>query len=150
MIVTEWLNNIEFWHWWVLAAVFVAIEVFAPTTLFLWLGIAARIVGLVLLFADGLGWQSQVFLFAALSVVSVFVWRYLARRNRQPSEGPQLNRRAQQYVDRVFTLTEPIVNHRGKIKVDDTTWTIEGEDLDVGVQVKVVGVDGVILKVEEA
>jgi len=41
----EWLEHIEFWQWWVLAALLMAIEVFAPTTLFLWTGIAAAAVG---------------------------------------------------------------------------------------------------------
>ena len=35
------LDSIEFWHWWVLAALLIAVEVFAPTTVFLWTGISA-------------------------------------------------------------------------------------------------------------
>jgi len=45
-------------------------------------------------------------------------------------------------------LKEPIVNGAGKIKVDDTTWKISGTDMAAGDKVRVVGVDGVVLKVE--
>jgi membrane protein implicated in regulation of membrane protease activity len=36
----------------------------------------------------------------------------------------------------------------GKIRVDDTTWKIRGEDCPVGTRVEVTGVDGTIFKVE--
>ncbi|MFQ6018211.1 MAG: NfeD family protein [Kiloniellaceae bacterium] len=142
-------GQVEFWHWWVLAALLMAVEVFAPTTLFLWTGISAAAVGLVVLADAGVGWEFQVLLFAVLSVVSVVAWRHYARLRPVRSEDPWLNRRAEQYIGRQFTLEEPIVNGRGKVRVDDTTWKIEGEDLAAGNRVKVVGVDGVILKVEQ-
>jgi hypothetical protein len=51
-------------------------------------------------------------------------------------------------VGRVFTLEQPIVNRQGKIRVDDSTWKIEGTDCTAGTNVRVVGVDGVVLKVQ--
>ena len=151
MDAAELLGQVEFWHWWVLAAVLLAVEVFAPTTLFLWTGLSAIVVGGVVLVAAPIGWEYQVLLFAVLSVVSVIAWRIVARM-RGPRGGvtSTLNRRAEQYVGRTFTLLEPIVNRQGKINVDDTTWKVEGADLGEGCRVKVVGVDGVVLKVEEA
>jgi len=56
--------------------------------------------------------------------------------------------RGEQYVNRTFTLEEPVVNGQGKIKVDDSTWKIEGADCESGTKVRVTGVDGVVLKVE--
>ena len=49
---------------------------------------------------------------------------------------------------RGFFVAEPIEHGRGKIRVDDTTWKIEGEDSPAGSQVRVIGVDGVMLRVE--
>ena len=141
-------EHVVFWHWWVLAALLMAVEVFAPTTLFLWTGISAGAVGLVVLVAEDIGWEYQVLLFAVLSVVSVVAWRRYARLHPVRSEDPWLNRRAEQYIGRQFTLEEPIVNGEGMVKVDDTTWKIAGENLEAGSRVRVVGVDGVILKVE--
>ena len=150
--MNELLDSIEFWHWWVLAALLMAIEVFAPTTVFLWTGISAIAVGLVVLVAEGIGWEFQVFLFGVLSVISVVAWRYYARLRPTVSEDPLLNRRAEQCVGRVATLAEPIVDGRGTIDVDGIAWTVEveGADLAAGARVKVVSADSTVLKVEEA
>lgn len=63
---------------------------------------------------------------------------------------PALNRRGEQYIGRVFTLTEPIVNGVGKVKVDDTTWKVNGDDMEAGAKVRVVAIDGTVFKVEAA
>jgi hypothetical protein len=144
----ELLERIEFWHWWVFAALLIAVEVFAPSTVFLWPAVAAAIVGFALLAIDGMGWQYQVLLFAALTVISIVAWRAYARTRPLQTDDPTLNRRAEQHVDRVVTLKEPIVDGRGKILLDGITWTVAGEDLDASAQVRIVGTDGAILKVE--
>ena len=33
------MEPFQFWHWLILGAVFLAIEVFAPATIFLWFGV---------------------------------------------------------------------------------------------------------------
>ncbi len=143
------MERIDFWHWWILAAVLMAIEVFAPTTLFLWTGISAAIVGIVVYFADSLSWQLQFLLFAALSVASVFAWRFIARRRAGTEEEPLLNRRGMQYIDRQFTLQEPIVQGEGTLRIDDTIWKITGDDCTAGARVQVKELEGHILKVEK-
>ena len=140
-------EDIVFWHWWVAGIVFVVIEVFAPGAVFLWLGVSAGIVGLLLLVLPETTWQIQMLIFAALSVVSIVGWRRVQKANPPETDQPALNRRGQQYVGRTLTLDTPIINGQGKIRVDDTTWKIEGEDTPAGARVEVVGVDGVVLKV---
>jgi len=83
-------------------------------------------------------------------LVSVAIGRWLIKRYPIRTDEPRLNRRGEQYIGRVFTLEEPIVNRHGKIRVDDSTWKIEGDDCRPGTNVRVVGVDGVVLKVERA
>jgi membrane protein implicated in regulation of membrane protease activity len=144
------LEGIEFWYWWIAAVVFVVIEILAPGFVFIWLGIAAAVVGALLLAVPAISWELQFLIFAVLSVAAVVVSRIYLRRNPTESDHPNLNRRGEQYVTRVFTLEEAIVNGQGKIQVDDSTWKIEGEDLPAGAKVRVVGVDGTRLKVEKA
>lgn len=140
----------EFWHWLVLALVFVAVEPFVPGTFFLWMGISAGLVGLLLWLAPGLSFELQVLAFAILSVVAIVLSRrYLARHPIETDE-PLLNRRAEQYVGRVFTLREPILNGRGRLRVDDTVWRVEGEDCEAGARVEVTGVSGTVLRVAPA
>ena len=143
------LEEIEFWYWWVAAVVFVVIEILAPGFVFIWLGIAAAVVGLLLLALPAISWELQFLIFAVLSVAAVACSRIYLRRNPTKSDHPNLNRRGEQYVTRVFTLKEAIVNGQGKIQVDDSTWKIEGEDLPAGAKVRVVGVASTRLKVEK-
>lgn len=146
--VTEFLNNLEFWHWWVLAAALIVFEMIMPSTVLLWPGIAAGIVGIVLLTSPDMGWQVQVLLFAALSVISLGVWLGLLRSRFVHSEESNLNRRGVEYIGREYVLEEPVVNRAGRLNIDDTTWQIAGEDMEAGKRVRVVGMDGAVLKVE--
>ena len=143
----EFLSRAEFWHWWVLAVILLALEVAAPGTFFLWLAIAAGAVGLVVLVLPDLYWQIQVLLFAVAGIAAVAAWRLYAKRLPQTSDDPTLNRRGEQYVGQVFHLTEPITDGRGRMKVADTMWGVAGPDLPSGTKVRVVGVEGTVLRV---
>ncbi len=143
-------STLDYWHWWAFGLALVIVEMIAPGVFFLWLGIAAGIVGFLVLAMPDLSWQLQLFSFAVLSLVSVAIGRWLIKRYPIRTDEPRLNRRGEQYIGRVFTLEEPIVNRHGKIRVDDSTWKIEGDDCRPGTNVRVVGVDGVVLKVERA
>lgn len=144
------LETIEFWYWWVAAVVLIVVEVFAPGTVALWMAVSAAVVGLLLLAVPDLTWEVQFLVFAVLSVATVVGWRAYQLRYPSESDQPALNRRGQQYVGRVFTLTEAIVNGTGKIHVDDTMWKVEGQDLPEGTRVRVTGVAGTVLTVEPA
>lgn len=144
----ELFQTMEYWHWLVLGVGLVVLEMFAPGVLFLWMGIAAGAVGLTLMAMPDLGWEAQWLMFAVLSVISIVAARMLIKRGGEETDQPALNRRGEQYIGRVFTLEEPIVNGNGKIRVDDSTWKIRGADCEAGARVQVTGVDGVVLKVE--
>jgi membrane protein implicated in regulation of membrane protease activity len=144
------LETLTYWHWWILGTALIALEIFAPGTFFLWMGVASGLVGFILLLAPELGWQYQFMVFAIFSIVSIASWRLYLRKHPTQSDHPTLNRRGEQYVGRHFTLEHPIVNGIGKIQVDDSTWKIRGEDCDVGSRVKVTGVDGTIMLVEKS
>jgi membrane protein implicated in regulation of membrane protease activity len=96
----------------------------------------------------GLDWLIQLLLFAAFSVLALVVGRRFFRHHPIASDRPTLNRRGHQYIGRAFTLDRPILNGAGRLRVDDTIWKISGPDCPAGTQVKVSGVDGVILRIE--
>jgi len=146
-----WLGKVVFWHWWVLGIILLVLEMMAPGAFFLWMAVAAGVVGFTMLFAPDLAWEYQILIFAVLSVVSIAAWRVYLRRNPTETDEPLLNRRGAQYVGRVFILDSDMPLGRGKIHVDDTTWRAvcdDGEDMAAGSRVKVVDVDGTTLKVE--
>ena len=141
--------QIEFWHWWIAAVVLAVIEIFAPGVVFIWLGAAAAVTGLVLLVLPETTWQAQFLVWSVLSVATVVGWRFYLKGHPTETDQPTLNRRGEQYVGRQFTLNDPVVNGQGKIRVDDSTWKIETEtDLPAGAKVSVTAVEGTVLKVE--
>ena len=142
------MEELHFWHWWIIGAGLLILEVFAPGAFFLWLAVAAGITGLVAWLVPSIGWEYQLLMFSLLSVISVVVWRNYLRKHPTETDQPTLNRRGEQYVGRVFTLDEPIINGDGKIRVDDTTWKIRGEDVEAGTRITVTGVNGTVLEVE--
>ncbi len=143
-----WLQSLSYWHWLVLGVVLVILEIFSPGVFFLWLGVAAGGVGLLLALWPGIDWPYQLLLFALLSLVTVLASRRYFRRFPIATDEPRLNRRGEQYLGRTFTLSAPIVNGTGRSRVDDTLWKITGPDCPAGSQVRVSGVDGVVLQVE--
>lgn len=148
--MTEWFDQIVFWHWWILAGLLLILELTAPAFFFLWLGIAAGAVGLILLVFPSIDLETQLILFAVASIVAVLAWRRYRETRPKTTDQPNLNRRGQQYIGRVFSLTSPITNGVGKVTVDDSTWKVKGPDLPEGTHIKVTGVDGVVFKVEAA
>jgi len=128
------------WTWMVLGFVLLVVEVIAPGFFMLWIGIAALIIGAVsLLIWDAAiwTWQVQVLAFLALSLVSAFVGKKLMGGRDQPTDQPLLNRRGAQMIGRMATLSEPIKDGRGRIKLGDTLWRVSGPDLPAGTQVRV-------------
>ena len=146
----NWFEHVVFWHWWILAGVLLILELTSPVFFFLWVGIAAAAVGLLLLVIPSLTIEMQLVLFGILSVVAVIAWRKYRESHPQVSDQPLLNQRGRQYTNRVFTLDHPIVNGVGKVVVDDSTWRVKGPDLPTGTRVRVVDVDGVVFIVERA
>lgn len=143
----EWFEHIVFWHWLILAGLLLILELTAPAFFFLWLGIAAAATGLLLLVFPHTPLEAQMILFSILSIVAVIAWRRYRESHPRTSDQPNLNRRGEQYIGRVFTLQKPIVNGVGKVTVDDSTWRVEGSDLPAGTRVRVDGVNGVVFEV---
>lgn len=146
MLTSLWVT-LGGWRWIVLGLVLLALELIAPGTLLLWLGIAAVLVGLIALVIDP-GWQVELIAFAVLGLAAAVGWWIYGRPdNAAASDRPMLNRRAERHVGKVFTLDAAIVNGDGRLRIDDTTWRVAGPDLPAGSKVKVLGVEGITLVV---
>lgn len=142
-------QDVVFWYWWVLAVGFLALEIVVTGFFFLWLSVAAFIVGAVLLLLPSTSFEVQLFLFSVLAVSSLLGWRKYARtREVDQTDHPFLNKRGAQYIGRTFEVVAPIENGRGKIKVGDSLWLVRGEDCPLGTKVKVVAVKGTVFEVE--
>jgi inner membrane protein len=152
----EFLASLTMWHWLVAAAIFFVLELLAPGAFMLWLGLSALLVGVISLVLSSLGrldlwpWQYQLIAFAVFTVLSIPLWRRVAARVGKGNDQPFLNRRADAFVGREFTLEKPIVAGNGTVRIDDTIWRVAGPDLPGGSRVKIVRADAATLVVEAA
>jgi len=147
--ITTWFMALGHWNWFIAAAVFFLIELLAPGTFMMWLGLAALLVGGISLGVEW-GWQAQIIAFAVFSIAAIPAWRRLSRKVEAPVDRPFLNRRAEGYVGRTFTLDKPIVDGVGTIRIDDTVWRVSGPDCPAGSRVKISRAEGADLMVEAA
>lgn len=135
------------WTWWVIAGILLLAELILPGIFFMWLALAAAVIGVVDIFAD-LSWQVEIAAFAVLSALFVLFVR--PRLQMPQGSATNLNQRMYDYVGRAYVLDEAIVNGRGKVRIDDTLWIVIGADRGKGEWVKVTAVDGSRLIVEPA
>ncbi len=149
--MTEFLSNMTFWHWFIFGGLLMITEMLVPSTLFLWPGVSALIVGVLKLIVPTLTWPVAISIWAVLSVVTVVGWLKYRKANPSTVADSGLNQRGQQFIGQVYTLSKPLENGKGEIKAGDTVWAVTGSDtLPAGVNVRVTGADGARLMVEKA
>lgn len=136
--------------WAAIALLLFAAEAMAPGAFMLWMGFAAAVVFVGVLLIPGVPVLGQVAAFVLLSFVSIQIYRRWFRTNEPQSDRPHLNQRANTLVGHVAKLDQAIVNGRGRVQIADAFWVVEGADLPAGTPVRVVAVDGMVLKVQEA
>ena len=138
--------------WWILALLLIGSEVLLPGYFLLWIGLAAAAVGVVLLVVPPLGLMIQAVLFALLAFAACVLYARVLRPKldkREPGS-ETLNRRGERMIGQRYELIEPIVNGRGKARVGDGQWLVNGPDLPLGSLVEVIAIDGTTLQVRAA
>ena len=125
----ELLTSLTMWHWLIAAAILFVLELLAPGTFMLWLGLSAMLVGVISLCSSStLAVAVPARAFAMFSLASIPLWRRFARRVEKQGDQPFLNRRADAFVGREFTLEKPIVAGNGTVRIDDTIWRLSGPE----------------------
>jgi membrane protein implicated in regulation of membrane protease activity len=144
-------NLVNNYGWWLLALLLIGAEMILPGYFLLWIGIAAGLMGAIVLLAPALPAIAQAIVFALLAIVTCTIyWRFIRPLAEHRNDQPLLNRRGEKLVGQRFVVIEPIVNGRGKVRVGDGTWLAEGPDLVAGSEVEVVAVSGTTLRVKAA
>lgn len=142
---------LEYWHWVIFGMVMIAAEILVPGAFFLWVGIAALILGMLVFIFPFTTVSVQLILFGCIAVVSTVVGRKVLRKALMGGATtlPLLNQRGQQFIGETIVLDVPILNGHAHVTVADSKWRVKGPDLPVGTIVVVVGVEGNILIVAE-
>ncbi|ENM5735587.1 NfeD family protein [Vibrio mimicus] len=142
----ELLSQLNCWHWLAFGLILLAAELLGTAGYFLWLGLSALLVG-VLLTVMPIGWQLQWLAFASFSLVTTWLWwrRQFNQDKKQDAER-DLNQKDKQLIGRVIQIPEDTPAGEFQISLGDTRWTARcDQDLEQGSRVSVIAVDGIIL-----
>lgn len=136
--------------WWLSLGIFILVlEIVSNTLFFLWFSGAMFVTALVTwLFAPSPTVQGVVF--AVATVLALLGWqRFRPLQKMEGRDGASgLNNRLAGYVGRELVLTEPVVNGRVRVHLDDTYWNAVGEDMPAGTHVRIVAVEGMTFRLE--
>jgi hypothetical protein len=124
----------RFVAWWI-----AAISLVLP-----FVGGVLAIIGIMHLYRGGaLGWL----LYAGIAcfILDLAIDVCWAHPSVSRSDEPDLNARGAQLVGRMAIVEEAIEHGRGKVRVGDTVWAAEGQDLPKGSQCRVAGARGTTL-----
>lgn len=140
------------WFWFSLAVALAVVEVLAPGFIFMWLAVAAAVMGVITWISPDLSTNIQLVLFAVLSVAIAFSgYRFFPRMAKRKTH-LTLNRRGDAQLGKTVVVVNDTVNGHGQGKVADSVWSIrvrpENTDLAAGNSAKVVEIKGNTLIVE--
>ncbi|HEX2842952.1 NfeD family protein [Hyphomicrobium sp.] len=152
--LSDLIASLGTWNWFIAGVALMALETLVPGVHFLWFGLSAAVVGVLvfLLTAVGLGealsFPWQLVLFAVISVATVFWVRRFTNAQNVESEDKDLNQRSAQYFGQIVTVEDDITGGRGRVRVGDTLWMATGDDAPKGTRVRITGANGTVFRVE--
>jgi inner membrane protein len=136
-----------FWLWLAAGILLLGFEVVLPGVFLFWIGLAAIGTGLIT-WLFPVAFVAQLVLFAMLGLGFILVGRSIQQRQKHEiTDAPFLNDRAGAMVGKVYVLETAIVVGTGSIRIGDTVWRVTGPDAASGTHVKVLAVEGGVLRV---
>lgn len=135
------------WLWLALGLLLAIAEIVIPGVFLIWLAGAALLTGVVTWLVP-IGLPLEIVLFAALSLISVFIGRNYLRNNPIEPADAKLNHRGVQAIGEIVLVTHAIEAGSGRVKLGDSEWLARGPDAEPGTRMRVSGNDGAVLLVE--
>lgn len=145
--------NILWWHWLTLGLILIGLELIVPSFTIIWFGLGAVIVSIVVAILPSCPFSAQILTWTVASSLFTFAWfRFFNARLDQTKAGSSKGavigetglviRAAQQYAKGAVKFHLPLMG------ADE--WPCVADDpLAVGDRVRVVDVEGHVMKVEK-
>ncbi len=145
--------QLEWWHWAVTGILLILSELAVPAFVLVWFGLGALLVALLVAFAP-LGLTAQLAAWLAASLVLIVLWFKVFRPERHKT---RIGMSEPQMIGEVGLLSHDVAPFgRGEVRFQkpllgtDTWPCIADEDIRAGERVRVIAVEGSLLKVGRA
>ena len=142
------------WLWGILGLVLLAIEMFLGTFYLLWFGVSAFCMSVALLISPALSLAMQLFLYSALSLGSLTLWKMY---DQKTSQDFRVGQSQSDEIGRVGTITEVVSpKQNGRIRfaqgvMGSKEWeAIANENIEIGVDAIITKIEGNALWVRRA
>jgi membrane protein implicated in regulation of membrane protease activity len=145
------MMNLLWWHWMVLGIVLVLLELAVPAFFLVWFGVGALVVGLALLAVPGLSFAWQVLVWIACSILFIWLWFKVFRPGFHKTRAGMSKGALIGEVGLVIRDIRPF--EKGQVRfqkpvLGDEVWeSLADDEIKAGERVKVLDVEGNILKV---
>jgi membrane protein implicated in regulation of membrane protease activity len=140
------------WIWGILGLILLGAEMLIGTMDALWFGIAALVLAVLTWLLPEMSWALQLFLFSALSLSAVFLWR---RHDKKTSTDLHIGQSQGDEIGRVGTITEAVSpTQNGRIRfaqgvMGSREWAaVANEELEAGTEAVIVAIEGNSLRVK--
>lgn len=140
------------WMWGILGFVLLAFEMATGTFYILWFGISALCISATLWLMPGLAIAVQLFLFAALSLGSLAIWKLYYKKT---STNLRVGQSQGDEIGRIGTITEAVSpKQNGRIQfaqgvMGSREWVaIATENIETGAEAVIVSIEGNALRVQ--
>ena len=126
---------------------FLILEMIVPSMFFLNLAFAGFVTAVIALFMND--WVILTLIFVVLSLLSILLLRPILLKNREC----KLHETGMEgkYIGKIVRVIEPVDKFKGAITIYDERWearTDYEETIPEGTEVKIIGYDSLVLKVE--
>jgi len=154
--MTEFLADLNMWHWLAFGLLLFGIEMMTGTFDLLMIAIAAFATAVFEQFAPGSisGWQGQLVFFGVASVALIILGRTVFAGMRQNAdEHPTLNKRMNSLIGQRGTVSTTFAAGQGKVRIGDTEWlaeSVDGTDIADGATIVVEGAESTTVRVRAA
>jgi membrane protein implicated in regulation of membrane protease activity len=141
-----------FWVWAAFAAALLAVEVMTGSGWLLWASASAAVTaGLVVGLSPTV--PTALLVFAGLTIVSSLVAQRVFPRRPRTHDGGDINDNVGRRVGHRGSAVHAFKGRAGRVAIDGKEWAAEladGEALEAGASIEVVGVEGARLRVRRA
>ncbi|EIJ68835.1 NfeD family protein [Pasteurella bettyae] len=146
----DWLTTWSVWHWMILGFILLIGEIILPGIFLLWWGIAAIITAAIMALVPSISLTILGIFYAILAfILSLVWWKYQHRKDAYDEAQTVLNQRQHAMLGATGIVQEFADTGVGRGYFGDTTWRIQGVELQVGDRIEVVSVQGITLKVRK-